>query len=133
MSTIIKKEIFEQMIREAVKELPHSVKRALDNVAFVVEEDDTEAPKRDMRLSPSTTLWGLYQGISKKSRGVYYAGVLPDKISIYRKSIEAAAAGDEIRLRRLVRDVVWHEVGHHLGFSDRELRMIERKRSSRRI
>jgi predicted Zn-dependent protease with MMP-like domain len=119
---------FEQLIREAVRGFPPSIKRALDNVAFVVEDDDANTPKRVMGLTSSQSLLGLYEGVSKRNRGVHYAGVLPDKISIFRKPIEESAGGDPTRLRRLVKEVVWHEVGHHLGFSDRELRAIERKK-----
>ena len=115
------------MIREAVNELPKSIKRALNNVAFVVEDGDGDPQLAG--LPDHNILLGLYQGIPKRARGVYYAGVLPDKISIFRKPIEEAAQGDERQLRHLVRNVVWHEVGHHLGFDDAQLRIIERRRA----
>lgn len=128
----VQKRKFEQLIREAVGCLPSSIKRALNNVAFVVEDTDAYIAKRGIGISEVHTLLGLYQGVPKRARGVYYAGVLPDKISIFQKPIEESARGDEERLKRLVREVVWHEVGHHLGFDDGELRVIERKRSRRR-
>jgi predicted Zn-dependent protease with MMP-like domain len=55
-----------------------------------------------------------------------YAGVPPDKITIYRGPIERGAAGDPERVRAWVRRVVLHEVAHHFGISDERLRELDR-------
>lgn len=65
-------------------------------------------------------LLGLYEGIPQTSRGPSYAGVLPDRITIYRLPIEARAGSDE-ELAEQVRRTVWHEVAHHFGISDERL------------
>jgi len=85
-------------------------------VVIVVEEG--VPPNRDMV--------GLYHGIPHTERGPGYTMVLPDKITIWKGMIEAIAKnGTEIPA--LVRKVVWHEIGHHLGFGEREIRRLEKK------
>jgi len=74
------------------------------------------------------TLFGLYEGVPRAERGSGYFGVLPDKITIFKQPLEEQSAGDERRLEQLLRDVVLHEIGHHLGFDNEELGAIERRR-----
>lgn len=84
----------------------------LDNVEVLVEDD----PPPERR-----GLLGLYEGIPLTERGLGYFGVLPDRITLYRTTIEAAAAGDERSLREVIRDTVIHEVAHFFGISDERL------------
>jgi predicted Zn-dependent protease with MMP-like domain len=107
---------FEQLIIEAVDALPKSIRKKMKNVAIVLE--DGEAAGKN--------LFGLYQGVPQTVRGVHYYAVLPDKITIYKRTIEDHV-GDSEDLRRLVRRVVWHEIGHHFGFSETAIRRLEKK------
>lgn len=104
---------FERWIVQAVEALPRRLRQRLNNVGFVLEEG-----------SPRGRLLGLYHGIPLPSRS-HYTGVLPDKITIFRRPIERQALSPEA-VPALVRHVVWHEVGHHFGFSDRALVRLER-------
>jgi predicted Zn-dependent protease with MMP-like domain len=107
---------FEQLVGDALDELPDDIAALMSNVAVTVED---EPP-------PGARLLGLYHGIPLGRRGPYYAGVLPDKITIYRGPLERAAHGDPERLRQLVRRVVFHEIAHHFGISDARLVEIDR-------
>lgn len=104
-------ESFEQIVAQAVDALPSWVLERLDNVEVLVE-DDPPPGKRG--------LLGLYEGIPLTNRGSGYFGVLPDRITLYRSSIEAAA-GDEQDLAELIRETVIHEVAHFFGISDERL------------
>jgi predicted dithiol-disulfide oxidoreductase (DUF899 family) len=64
---------------------------------------------------------GLYEGFPLTRRGSGYAGVAPDKITIYRRPLERLWGADPTRLRREIRRVVLHEVAHHFGISDERL------------
>ena len=75
---------------------------------------------------PDERLLGLYQGIPLTRRGVYYSGVLPDKITIYRAPLERLYGGDPERLRSETTRVVLHEIAHHFGISDERLVEIDR-------
>jgi predicted Zn-dependent protease with MMP-like domain len=107
---------FEQLVRDALDELPEDVRGLMTNVAVTVED---EPP-------PGQNLLGLYQGIPWGQRGPYYAGVLPDKITIYRGPMERITGGDPGRLRSQVRRTVFHEIAHHFGISDARLLEIDR-------
>jgi predicted Zn-dependent protease with MMP-like domain len=102
---------FEALVADAVDGLPEWVLQRLDNVEILVEE-------RPPPGQPS--LLGLYEGIPLTSRGLGYSGVLPDRITLFRRSIEAHArpGGD---VRRLVQETVIHEVAHFFGISDERL------------
>jgi predicted Zn-dependent protease with MMP-like domain len=109
-------EQFEQYAREALDALPSELRKEMSNVEIVVED---EPP-------PGQRLLGLYQGIPLTRRGTWYAGVLPDKITIYRGPLERLYGRDHERLRSEVRRVVLHEIAHHFGISDERLIEIDR-------
>jgi predicted Zn-dependent protease with MMP-like domain len=102
---------FEELVAEAVDDLPSWVLERLDNVEVLVEDD----PPPDR-----VGLLGLYEGIPLTNRGSGYFGVLPDRITLFRTTIEAAA-GNERRLREVIRDTVIHEVAHFFGISEERL------------
>ena len=107
---------FDQLVSDALDELPDDIRGLMTNVAVTIED---EPP-------PGQPLLGLYEGIPWGKRGPYYAGVLPDKITIYRLPLERIAGGDRERLRAEVRRVVFHEIAHHFGISDARLVEIDR-------
>jgi predicted Zn-dependent protease with MMP-like domain len=107
---------FEQEVEEAVASLPDDLREAVSNVAILVEDE----PPRGQPLL------GLYQGIPLTRRGSGYAGVLPDKITIYRGPLERLYGADRESLRRQIRRVVLHEIAHHFGISDERLEELGR-------
>lgn len=118
----------EKFVREAVEGLLVKTRNAINNVAFVVEDEPRRQKEGEALIKRNEVLLGLYEGIPKTKRGLGYFGVLPDKITIFRKPLEEMARGNKDRLRQIVFNVVWHEVGHHLGFGEKEIRELERKR-----
>jgi predicted Zn-dependent protease with MMP-like domain len=107
---------FEQWVEEALASLPRELREYMSNVAIVLED---EPP-------PGQPLLGLYEGLPLTRRGSSYAGVPPDKITIYRGPLERHYGADPARLRREVQRVVLHEVAHHFGISDDRLRAMDR-------
>jgi len=107
---------FEESIQEALDSLPDDLSSQMENVAVVVEE---EPP-------PGQPLLGLYQGVPLTRRTSYYAGVPPDKITIYRGPLERLYGVDTERLHREVKRVVLHEIAHHFGISDERLVELDR-------
>jgi predicted Zn-dependent protease with MMP-like domain len=84
----------------------------------------------EMHIKRGELLLGLYEGVSLAQRGDFYFGygaALPDKITIFQEPIELLAEGNLEKLKELVSDVVRHEVGHHLGFNEPEIREHEAK------
>lgn len=100
---------FEDMVVTALDELPEELGRLMRNVAVTVEHD----------LGPPGLL-GLYEGIPLTSRTSDYAGVLPDRITIYRRAI-CAICRTEQEVADQVRRTVVHEIAHHFGINDDRL------------
>ena len=107
---------FGDLVQKAIDSLPDDLRSAVSNVAFVVEN---EPP-------PGMPLLGLYQGIPLTRRTSGYAGVAPDRITIYRGPLERLYGGNDELLVRQIRRVVLHEIAHHFGISDARLVEIDR-------
>jgi predicted Zn-dependent protease with MMP-like domain len=118
----VSRERFEQMVADALDEIPSALGAQMDNVAVVVEE--WANPGQLARLAPGSTLLGLYEGVPLTRRGpLSYAGVAPDRITIFRGPLSRMAR-DEDDLAARVRVTVLHEVGHYFGMSDERLREL---------
>ena len=103
---------FETMVEAALDGLPDEFGRIMSNVAVTVEHGP--GPRG---------LLGLYQGIPLPKRTTSYAGVLPDRITIYRRAICRICTTEEEVVEQVRRTVV-HEVGHHFGIGDARLREL---------
>ena len=101
---------FEDHVRRALDSLPAGLRDAMSNVEIVVEEENPEDPD----------IFGLYLGIPLPDRHDY-AGVLPDKIAIYRRPLEEEFGDDPDLLVNEIRITVVHEVAHHFGIDDDRL------------
>jgi predicted Zn-dependent protease with MMP-like domain len=105
----VEPERFEEMVAAALDGLPPDLGELMSNVAVTVEHG--RGPRG---------LLGLYQGIPLTSRTSQYAGVLPDRITIYRQAI-CAICWSEDEVSEQVRRTVIHEVAHHFGIDDARL------------
>lgn len=111
---------FEKLVWEAIDSLPEEFAKKLNNVSVVIEDSPSLHQLRKSGLPPWALLFGLYQGIPQTKRGIYYSS-LPDKITIFKSSILRVSRTPE-EVRAQVRATVIHEIGHHFGLSDKELR-----------
>jgi predicted Zn-dependent protease with MMP-like domain len=102
---------FEEHVRRALDSLPDDLRKAMDNVAVVVEDENPDDPD----------LYGLYVGTPLTERGSGYAGTLPDKIEIYRIPLEEDYGHDPGLLEEEIRVTVVHEIAHHFGIGDDRL------------
>jgi len=127
-------ERFDELVDEALEDLPEEFAARLDNIDVVAEARPSRRTLRDMGIGPGGTLLGLYQGIPQTQRTTSYGNVMPDRIIIYREPVldEADAvcpqdADDEEfeeTVRQVVRKTVLHEIGHHFGLSDEDLHRL---------
>ena len=102
---------FEEHVVRALDGLPPDLRKAMSNVDIVVEEANAEEPD----------LYVLYYGIALTERDSGYAGVLPDKISIYRRPLVEDFGHDPELLEEEIQVTVVHEIAHHFGISDERL------------
>ncbi len=94
---------------------------------IVIEDWPTPGQLRRMGLRTKWDLLGLYEGVPQTNRDQGYNLVLPDKITIFRKPIEARC-GSLTSLKREIAKTVRHEIAHHFGTGDERLRQIETKK-----
>lgn len=106
---------FEKLVLDAFEELPEFFQQKIRNVDVVVENSPPT----------SSSILGLYQGVPLKRRGIFYGNILPDKITLYKNSIERVAMLTGTPIREWIKRVLLHEIGHHFGFDEESLRKLE--------
>ncbi len=110
---------FEQIVRDALDEIPDQLRHALENVAIIVEDEPAPEDASGAEQESEGELLGIYHGVPLSERGAGYSG-LPDRIVIYRGPIlRSCETRQEIALE--IRNTVIHELGHRLGLSDDEM------------
>lgn len=118
---------FENMVKEGLDLLPERFLKKLKNVAVVVSFEPSLQQKKELGLRSNSSLFGLYEGVPQTERGLFYSA-LPDKITIFKKPILDFAA-DRQEAERLIHETVWHEVAHHFGLNEQEVRAREKERN----
>lgn len=119
---------FEELVKQGIEVIPKRFLEKMNNVDIIVEDEPTEKQMEKLKLRKDTKLFGLYEGIPQTKRG-FYAGVLPDKITIFQKSIEETCFNEE-QIRERVRKTVWHEIAHHFGMNEEMVRGAEKRRNN---
>jgi predicted Zn-dependent protease with MMP-like domain len=105
------RERFEDLVGEALDEVPEELLGLMSNVVILVEEESPEGEPE---------LLGLYEGHALTSRGWDYSGVLPDRILIFRGPILRMCDTEEGVVDEIAVTVV-HEIAHHFGIDDARL------------
>jgi predicted Zn-dependent protease with MMP-like domain len=105
------RERFEELVSDALDEIPAELAALMDNVVVLVED---EAPEWD------PTLLGLYDGTPLTERDTRYGGVMPDRITIFRNPT-LRFCEDEDHVVEEVHITVVHEIAHHFGIDDDRL------------
>lgn len=111
MPVDMNRERFEELVGDALDEVPQELLNLLDNVVILVAD---EPPPGE------GDLLGLYEGHALTDRGWDYAGVLPDRITIYRNPTLRICDTEDDVVEEVAVTVV-HELAHHFGISDERL------------
>ena len=104
---------FEELVAQAIEDLPQAFREKLENVAIIVED----SPPRETKTGG--LLLGLFHGIPRTEKSVFTSSP-PDRIFLYQRNIEAICR-TEADVRRQVRATLLHEVGHYFGLNEDEL------------
>ncbi len=121
----MEREKFEKLAEEALAQIPRKFKKLISNLAVLVEEKASREIFEKTGSTPLSSILGHYHGVPFKHRGPFYGNIPPDVIVIYQKPIESICSTEE-DIKKKVREVVFHEIGHYFGLSEKELREIER-------
>ena len=114
MAVEMSSERFEELVADALDEVPPELLDLMDNVVILVVDD----PPPDQ-----PDLLGVYEGYSLTDRGWNYSGVLPDRILIFRNPI-LGICDDEDDVVDEVAVTVVHEIAHHFGIDDARLHAL---------
>ena len=114
---------FQELINQAVEELPGEHVKNIDNVAILYEDMPTEQQIVDAGLHQDQTLLGLYEGVPlTKRQGM--TRTLPDKITLFTQPLQWHANTLE-ELKEEIKHTVWHEVAHYYGLDHDKIRDLE--------
>jgi predicted Zn-dependent protease with MMP-like domain len=130
-SSGMERERFEKLLLNAVDNLPREFQEKLDNVDIIIDDLPSARQTKKLRLRQGSDLLGLYEGVPQTVRGQSYNLVLPDKITLFQKSIESICSSDK-EIEAEITNTLKHEIAHHFGISDDTLRKIERKQRGKR-
>jgi len=117
-------EKFERIVTDAVAGMPGEFKELLDNVDICIQDWPSREQLKSVGLRDKYDLLGLYEGTPITHRDHGYNLVLPDKISIFQKPLEAQCSSAKELKDEIVRTVK-HEIAHYFGLDDERLEQIE--------
>jgi len=116
----VSREQFEQLVWDAVDELPASIRNRISNLEIEVKAYPSAKDLEYADVQHPLDLFGLYRGVPLTERTTHYEMVTPDLITIYQRPHEVSCSSlDE--LRQEVRRTVRHEIAHHFGIGDDRL------------
>jgi len=118
-------EQFADYVQHAIDHLPKEHLKAVQNVAFVYEDEPSEQQRQELKLQCHQTLFGLYEGVPlAKRQGMTHFS--PDKITIFKGPMERSS--DTIpELQEQIRHTVWHEVAHYFGLDHDQIHALEQR------
>ena len=114
---------FQALVEKALATLPSDILQHLNNVAITVSDWPSRSQLEKARLSQTSQLFGLYEGVPLTKRGSNYHMVTPDRITLFRRPL-LAACRSPAALPGLVRRTVVHEIAHHFGISEARIREL---------
>ena len=119
-------EQFDALITRAMDELPQEYIRGLQNVAIVMADEPDAVQREKLKLRHDHLLLGLYEGVPRTARTGNEAGILPDKITLFKYPILTVSRNDE-ELFEQIKRTLWHEIAHYYGLDHDRIHHLETK------
>jgi predicted Zn-dependent protease with MMP-like domain len=115
----------EALAERALARIPRELKRQLGPLVIRVEEFPDEETEAAMELESPFDILGLYRGVALPHKSLTDPRAEIDMVFLYRRPILDYWCEGSEDLGDVVRQVLFHEIGHHLGFSDEDMERIE--------
>ena len=117
---------FDDLAQAAFANLPPEVRTACADLMIRTVDFAPEDLLAEMEIEDPFELTGLYDGIALTQKSVFDQPEGPDIVWLFRRPIleEWIDRGD-IALGALVAHVLVHEIAHHLGWSDDDIRAVD--------
>ena len=113
------------LAQHALTTIPEEFKRHLGPLVIRVEEFPDAETEEAMELESPFDILGLYRGVALPYQSASNPRADIDMVFLYRRPILDYWCETGEDLSDVVRHVLIHEIGHHLGFSDEEMERIE--------
>ena len=117
---------FDTLVAQAFQDLPEVYRDACRGLGIRSEPQASSEVLSALEITNPFELLGLYHGINLTQKSVFDLPSLPDEVILYRGAIMAYARATGRPLAEVVTHVLVHEIGHHFGFSDADMDLIER-------
>jgi predicted Zn-dependent protease with MMP-like domain len=117
----------EEIAGAAYQRLPARFRKLIGDLVIRVEDFPTDEVLDDLRLESPFDLLGLYSGVALARKSVMDVKGAPDIVFLYRRPILDYWAEHEDPLGQIVTHVLVHEIGHHFGLSDADMKRIEQE------
>lgn len=116
-------EQFQELINQALEELPGEHVRNIKNVAILYEDHPTPQQREELKLHCNQTLLGLYEGVPlSKRQGM--TRLIPDKITLFKGPLQSQA-DDVAGLKESIKHTLWHEIAHYYGLNHDKIHELE--------
>ena len=120
------REAFSRLVEEALQDIPRRFREEIKNVAIVVEDEPSPQLMAEMEIEPPDSLYGLYQGTPLPERSWTHGNALPDRVTLFQRTIEEDAEDLEDMIVSIAETLI-HELGHYFGMSEEQIEEIEDK------
>ncbi len=118
---------FLEVVEEGINRLPHEFQKHIEDVEIIVADWPSQVQQSRMQQKYHTNrpfvLLGLYEGVPFGKNSVFAVPSMPARITLFRKTIERICSTKEDMIEQINRTLL-HEIGHHFGMSDKELRSL---------
>ena len=94
---------FEELVAEALEDIPMPFAAALDEVAIVIDDEPSADQLRENDMHPDETLYGLYEGVARTEYAADWI-MVPNRITLFRLPLVVEGNGNPVRVQRIVHD-----------------------------
>jgi predicted Zn-dependent protease with MMP-like domain len=119
----IPREAFEELVAQALDNVPEEFAERLNNVEVVVEDWAAEEDLAKTKAPRGALILGIYRGLPLTRQSVFHSFEMPARIVIFQGAIERVCR-TPAEIVEQVKKTVLHEIAHHFGISDRRLREL---------
>lgn len=124
---IISQEAFDNLIAEALDNLPDNIREKMNNAAVFSEDYPNEAQLKKLDKKPDMVVYGLFEGYGQAKR-INIGAVLPDRITLFRMAICDNCFNEE-EIRKQIASTLKHEIAHHFGSDETGARKASKNRA----
>ena len=118
---------FRELVEEAIDTIPGKFAKRARNVVIVIEDFPSRELMLEMEIDDPRDLLGLYQGTPLTERGSGYGNQLPDRITLFQRSIEEDCNNDDDEIVIAIGETLIHELGHYFGMTEEQIMDIEER------